>query len=50
MLTGKQIIRAGYGPEGFSIKNIKSYDIRFNKGKVIIRAGHGSERSLIKDF
>ena len=34
MLTGKGIIRAGYG----------------SKGKGEIRAGYGSKRSLIRDF
>ena len=40
MLTGKGIIRAGYG----------SKDLRFNKRKGIIRAGYGSKGSSIKDF
>ena len=40
MLTGKEIIRAGYG----------SIDLQSKKRKGIIRAGYGSKGSLIKDF
>ena len=50
MLTGKGIIRARYGSERSSIKDLESNDLRFKKGKGIIRAGYGSKVSLIKDF
>ena len=40
ILTGKGIIRAGYG----------SQDLQSKKGKGIIRAGYGSKRSSINDF
>ena len=40
MLTGKGIIRVGYG----------SKDLQSKKGKGIIRAGYGSKGLSIKDF
>ena len=40
ILTGKGIIRAGYG----------SQDSQSKKGKGNIRAGYGSKRSSINDF
>ena len=40
MLTGKGIIRAGYG----------SKDLQSKNGKRIIRASYGSTKSSIKNF
>ena len=47
MLTGKEFIRVGYGPVGFSIKDLQSKYFQFKKEKGNIRAGYGS---LINDF
>ena len=50
ILTSKGIIRAGYGSERSSIKDLQSNGLQFNKKKRIIRAGYGAKRSSIKNF